>query len=40
MTNPVHSLEALNTLDRDAFVRALGHIFEYAPWVAERAHSR
>ena len=39
MTNPVHSLEALNTLDRDAFVRALGHIFEYAPWVAERAHS-
>lgn len=39
MPNPVHSLEALNTLDRDAFVRALGHIFEHAPWVAERAHA-
>jgi 2-oxo-4-hydroxy-4-carboxy-5-ureidoimidazoline decarboxylase len=30
-------LERLNTGDRDAFVGALGGIFENAPWVAERA---
>ena len=39
MADAAHSLEALNTMDRDAFVRALGHIFEHAPWVAERAHT-
>jgi 2-oxo-4-hydroxy-4-carboxy-5-ureidoimidazoline decarboxylase len=36
MPDPVHSLDALNAADRDAFVGALGHIFEHAPWVAER----
>ena len=30
-------LAALNAADRDAFVAALGGIFENAPWVAERA---
>jgi len=30
----------LNTLDRDAFVDALGWIFEGSPWVAERAWTR
>lgn len=28
-------LSDLNELDRDAFVRALGGIFEHSPWVAE-----
>lgn len=39
MPDSLPSLEALNASDRDAFVRALGHIFEHAPWVAERAHA-
>jgi 2-oxo-4-hydroxy-4-carboxy-5-ureidoimidazoline decarboxylase len=30
-------LEQLNAADRDAFVAALGGVFEDAPWVAERA---
>ena len=30
----------LNTCDRDAFVTALGWIFEDSPWVAERAWTR
>ena len=30
-------LAALNAADRDAFVAALGGVFENAPWVAERA---
>jgi 2-oxo-4-hydroxy-4-carboxy-5-ureidoimidazoline decarboxylase len=38
MAKPVHSLEMLNTSDRDAFVAALGHIVEHGLWVAERAH--
>jgi len=29
-----HSLEALNTCARGAFVAALGHLFEHSPWVA------
>jgi 2-oxo-4-hydroxy-4-carboxy-5-ureidoimidazoline decarboxylase len=32
-------LARLNAADRDAFVDALGGIFEHAPWVAERAHA-
>jgi 2-oxo-4-hydroxy-4-carboxy-5-ureidoimidazoline decarboxylase len=32
-------LAALNAADRDAFVAALGGIFEHAPCVAERAHA-
>jgi 2-oxo-4-hydroxy-4-carboxy-5-ureidoimidazoline decarboxylase len=31
------TLHALNTLDRAAFARALGAVFEQSPWVAERA---
>jgi 2-oxo-4-hydroxy-4-carboxy-5-ureidoimidazoline decarboxylase len=34
------TLAHLNTLDRDAFVDALGWIFEGSPWVAERAWTR
>jgi OHCU decarboxylase len=36
MTAPI-SLEALNAMDRETFVSALGWIFEHSPWVAERA---
>jgi 2-oxo-4-hydroxy-4-carboxy-5-ureidoimidazoline decarboxylase len=32
-------LAGLNAADRDAFVAALGGIFENAPWVAERAYA-
>jgi 2-oxo-4-hydroxy-4-carboxy-5-ureidoimidazoline decarboxylase len=34
------SLDSLNHASRSDFVAALGGIFERAPWVAERAHSR
>jgi 2-oxo-4-hydroxy-4-carboxy-5-ureidoimidazoline decarboxylase len=34
------TLDELNAFDRDAFVKALGAIFERAPWVPERAWSR
>ena len=36
MAMPMHSLEMLNTSDRDTFVAALGHIVEHGLWVAER----
>ncbi len=29
------TLAQINTLDRAAFVAALGHLFEHSPWVAE-----
>ena len=29
------SLSSLNSVDRAAFVAALGHLFEHSPWVAE-----
>jgi 2-oxo-4-hydroxy-4-carboxy-5-ureidoimidazoline decarboxylase len=32
------ALDALNAMDRAAFIAAVGDIFEHAPWVAERAH--
>jgi 2-oxo-4-hydroxy-4-carboxy-5-ureidoimidazoline decarboxylase len=32
-------LAALNAADRDAFVAALGGVFENAPWVAREAHA-
>lgn len=35
----VLTLQAVNRMDRDAFTRAVGPIFEHAPWVAERAWS-
>ncbi|MEO8595014.1 MAG: 2-oxo-4-hydroxy-4-carboxy-5-ureidoimidazoline decarboxylase [Candidatus Solibacter sp.] len=31
------TLEAINGMDRAAFVEALGWVFEHSPWVAERA---
>jgi len=34
------TLSALNACPRDAFVDALGAIFEHAPWVAEAAFER
>ena len=33
------TLDDLNRFDRDAFVAAIGDIFEHAPWVAERAYA-
>src|SRR5262245_56910376 len=40
--NPLNSLNLMevNSLDRAAFVDALGWIFEDSPWVAERAWAR
>jgi len=35
-----HSLAALNSCDREAFVAALGHVFEHSPWVADGAFGR
>lgn len=37
---PRLSLQTLASLDRDAFVRELGAVFEHSPWVAERAFER
>jgi 2-oxo-4-hydroxy-4-carboxy-5-ureidoimidazoline decarboxylase len=34
------ALAALNDLDRAAFTRVLGGVFEHSPWVAERAWAR
>ena len=31
------STDAVNTLDRAAFVARLGAVYEHSPWVAERA---
>jgi 2-oxo-4-hydroxy-4-carboxy-5-ureidoimidazoline decarboxylase len=31
------AVAALNTMDRGAFVRVLGSIYEHSPWVADRA---
>lgn len=34
------TIEALNSLDREGFVAAIGWVFEHSPWVAEGAWSR
>jgi OHCU decarboxylase len=34
------TLAGLNTLDRDSFVAAIGHVFEHSPWIAERSWDR
>ena len=34
------ALNHINSLDRPAFVAALGHLFEHSPWVAEETWSR
>ncbi len=31
------SIDAVNDMDRTAFVRAFGKIYEHSPWVAELA---
>jgi 2-oxo-4-hydroxy-4-carboxy-5-ureidoimidazoline decarboxylase len=36
LSTPI-SLPALNALDRDAFVAAVGHVFEHSPWIAAEA---
>ena len=33
-------LDQLNGADKDAFVAALGDVYEHAPWVAEEAFAR
>lgn len=33
-----HSLAEINAMDRDAFIAALGAIYENSPWVAEGGH--
>ncbi len=35
-----HSLAEINALDRDAFVAALGPLFEHSPWVAQGAYGK
>jgi 2-oxo-4-hydroxy-4-carboxy-5-ureidoimidazoline decarboxylase len=34
------TLDSLNALDRAAFTAALGHLFEYSPWVADETWPR
>jgi OHCU decarboxylase len=34
------TLQTLNTLDQDAFVAAIGHVFERSPWIAADAWLR
>ena len=34
------TVDEVNALDRDAFVAAVGHVFEHSPWIAERAWER
>lgn len=36
MPEPI-TLTALNALDRDAFVAAIGHCFEHSPWITAQA---
>jgi 2-oxo-4-hydroxy-4-carboxy-5-ureidoimidazoline decarboxylase len=40
MTDSAMTMGELNTLDREAFVAAVGWVFEHSPWVAERAWPR
>ena len=39
MTAPL-AIQALNSMDCDSFVAALGWVFEHSPWVAARAWQR
>ena len=34
------TLAELNGLDRAAFVRAIGHVFEHSPWIADATWAR
>lgn len=34
------TIDELNAADRDAFVAALGHVFEHSPWIAAAAWER
>lgn len=35
-----HTLAQLNAADRDAFVGAVGHVFEHSPWIAAETWAR
>lgn len=35
-----HTLDSLNSVNRDGFVAVLGHLFEHSPWVAEETWPR
>jgi 2-oxo-4-hydroxy-4-carboxy-5-ureidoimidazoline decarboxylase len=34
------TMEAVNALDRSAFIRGIGWVFEHSPWVAEQAWAK
>ena len=36
MTRQKTELRRLNVMNRDGFVRTVGHVFELSPWIAER----
>ena len=36
MTRQKTELRRLNVMNRDGFVRTVGHVFEFSPWIAER----
>jgi OHCU decarboxylase len=40
MSSPPLTLATVNTLDRDAFLAALGGLFEGPPWIVEQAWAR
>src|SRR5262245_41534197 len=40
MSQSAIKLSEINRLDRDAFVRACGPLFEQSPWIAERTFDR
>ena len=35
-----HTIDSINTLDRPAFVAALGHLFEHSPWIEDETWPR
>ena len=34
------TLDNLNAMGEDAFVAAIGHVFEHSPWIARRTHPK
>lgn len=40
MSRPTVTLAALNAMDRDAFVAAIGHVFENTPWIVAATWSQ
>jgi len=37
---PKTTLDNLNAMDEDAFVDAIGHVFEHSPWIARRTYPK